>query len=180
MLPKDTLSCANDNDAEFEECFDHTVARSNVNKKIDKESLVTAQCPGVDVVTEAETPLVDKFETEPEPITILAEVRGKTHSALALNLGLCLLIILDLLMPTTSYESSPVLMGFSKKVQLSVTTISSIDITSQFQHDNYSFTGPELYLWPTPGMLSFHAVKTAVVIFIIAHLAHDHRARYTN
>jgi hypothetical protein len=56
ILPKD--NCGNDNDAEFGECFDDTVARSDVNK-IDKESLVTTQFPGVDVVTEAETPLVD-------------------------------------------------------------------------------------------------------------------------
>jgi hypothetical protein len=83
-------------------------------------------------------------------------------------------------MPSTSYQSGPMLMGNPEKAQLSVTTISSIDIASQFQHNDYSFTGPDLYLWPTPGLLSFHAVKTAVVTFMTTHLAQDHRARYNN
>jgi hypothetical protein len=109
MLPKVTL-CGNDNDAEFEECFDDALARGN-------------------------------DETQ------------------AHKLGLSLLFMLALLMPTTSYQSGPVLMGYSEKDQLSVTTTSSIDIASQFQHNHYSFTGPDIYLWPTPGMLSFYAVK---------------------
>jgi hypothetical protein len=179
MLSKDTLSCANDNDAEFEECFDDTVARSDVNKKIDKESLVTAQFPRVDMVTEAETPLVDMFETEPEPVTILAEARGKTCSALALNLGLSLLIILDLLMPTTTYQSGPVLMGFTEKVQLSVTTISSIDIASQFQHI-YNVTGPDLNLWPIAGMFVVLCSENCCCDFFTTHLVQEQRARYAN
>jgi hypothetical protein len=85
MLPEVTLSCGNENDAEVQECFDNTFARSDVNKKIDKKSLVIAINPRVDVVTEAETPLLDKLETEPEPVTILAEAQGKIHSALAQN-----------------------------------------------------------------------------------------------